>query len=90
MRPKADLNGAETAHSLVPMTQAPPAGGPQPFARYRLESGFLAHLVAQHEGVSLLSARRRGTQADANGAYAANAGRLIRRMPPGLRRTLQV
>ena len=58
------------------------------FGRYRPLSGFVAHLLAQHEGAALLGTRRRGTPAEANRAYAATAGRLLRRVPPGYGRAL--
>lgn len=71
------LNGMDTTGAFE--------AGPG-LARYRLESPFLAHLVAQHEGVALHRVHRRGTSADAGRAYGATAERLAHRAPAGLTR----
>lgn len=75
-----------SAHTLDGMdaTEACEAG--PGLTRYRLETSFLAHLVAQHEGVALHRIHRRGTSADAGRAYGATADRLLRRAPAGLTR----
>jgi hypothetical protein len=77
-----------SAHKLDRMDDTGAFDAEPGLARYRLDTSFLAHLVAQQEGVALHRMRRRGTSADAGRAYGATAQRLAHRAPAGLTRRL--